>query len=332
MDTEGQGSAPAEQPNAGAAAPAQDQSNTGAAPPAAAAPEKPAEGSEKKPESLFESVTKALEPAPPAEAAKPAEGEKKPDGEGEKKPEGEKAGEKETTEPGKAQERIRELVAERKSLEPRAHAWDQMRTWVHQNGLTHEDVQFHLGLAALVRSDPFKAREQLAPLIKHLDGIVGNELPADLKDRVEKGSLTEADAREIAAGRGKTKVLEGRERERTEQDERTREQEAIQTFARSCGAAVAAWETQWKAGDPDYAKKKDRVQAEIFALWAAEGQPDTPEKAVDQAKRARKSVEDFINGITPPRRELNPARGGEAPGAKAAPKSALEAADMALSG
>lgn len=333
-------------PNGSAAAGA-DTSTAASSPESGAAPAAEAAGKEASQPTLFEHVTKALETsaaeaaAPKGEAAKDGEPAKdgKPAVDAKDKPAGEAGKEAPADGKGKkkgegtpAPERVRELLAERKVIEPKAQQWDGLQTWVHQNGLTPEDVNFGLGLMAQVRADPFKAWEQLQPLIAHLQGVVGEVLPDDLKKRVEGGTLNEDDARSIAAGRSKVKVFEQREQRRTESDQAADERRRVGEFATACGRAVQVWETEFKETDPDYARKKDMVQSEIYALWAREGQPETPAKAVDQAKRARATVEDRLKGIMPSKPHVDPARGGESARTRAVPRTALEAAEMALAG
>ena len=100
-------------------------------------------------------------------------------------------------------------------------------------------------------------------------------------------------------------------------------------------ASLKAWEDTWKTADPDYPKKAERVYAEMRLMTEAERQANggtavSPEKLVEIARAARKKIEAWMAGLQPGPRRMSTVTGGAAAPAAKEPKSALEAAEMAL--
>jgi hypothetical protein len=223
-----------------------------------------------------------------------------------------------------------------KAFQPKAQVFDELQTYCKQSGLSAEDFNYGLEIMRLVRNDPVKAWEALQPVIKELQGHVGEILPADLAKEVEDGSITDSRAKELAAARRAAQRLNGQSEERARADREAQEQRSVTETVQKVTLAITGWENQWKGSDPDYPKKAKRVWAEMRVLMDAKqsetGRLLTADEAVAIAKEAKKNVEDWLAELLPKKEEkrpLNPT--GSNAGTNRKPSSALEAAQMAVS-
>lgn len=317
-------SSPAPQPDASASPPAAP-----AAAPAAAAPA----GQPEPPKSVLDAVIAGLEKEKKPAAAAP--GEEPPAAPaagagGEPPASGDEQQPKPGDPPKNANTRIRDLISQVKGLEPKARYFDEMSAWATQNGLDEQDIKYALNLIRLVKNDPAGAHKLLQPLANRVAVAVGEQLPSDLQEKLDKGLISEDDARELARRRAAEGFNGERNRREAAQRERNRVVHDAQQRAGAIGTAVSTWERDWQKNDPDYSKKQKFVSAEIARLMNEEGVPLTPQDALDQAKRALETVEQNMTGILPPRKQLQPAVGGAAPRSSAPPTSSFEAAKKGL--
>lgn len=334
--------APADAPAPDAAAPGKD-----AAPDASPS----SEGAGNEPKTSLEALTQRLEQMR-QQSDKPAEdkpAEAKADGEADDDVPGETAEEKTAFKGKDAETKIRTLTKDRRELRKEAarldaelkalapvresaKKFDEFSGWVRSTGLSQEDVQQGLTIVALMRSDPFKALEVVAPIYAELQRRAGAVLPEDLQGEVDSGMVTEDRARELARLRQQNQHIDQRSQAQQQQFEAERQQQQITQLQSAKAAAVNAAEMEVMRNDPDYSKKKGLVATMVKSLWVDEGYPQSTEAAVAQYKKAVKLVNDDFASRMP--RQSRPAASG-APNVSAggealpAPKSSLEAMQRA---
>ena len=288
-----------------------------------------------RPKSSLDAVLKVLgdqrgEAEKAAEAAKekpPVSEATKPEGEDAKgKPEGEQRQPRHKT----AEQRIPELLGEVKSLKPKAQNWDRLQSWVTSTGMSHEEFTQAITIASLMRSDPHKAYELLAPTLEFLREQVGEVLPADLQQEVEDGQITAARAREIASRRNAEANLRRSLDERDQYAIQANEQMRVQGAITAIQQAASDWERAQSTSDPDWSKKASFVADKVAYLIATEGAATTPEEAVKQAARAKEMVDKALKATMPPPKPRTSTTGGAAVQTTGQPKSSLEAARLAL--
>lgn len=240
----------------------------------------------------------------------------------------------------KTQTRIRSLWQQGKDvsakiadLEPKAKQFEEFSGLMQRNRLSQSDVNNTLEIAGLINTGkPQEALEKLAPIVKKLLEHAGaGNLPDDLRQEVEAGSLTEARARELAQARAGNKLaaqrmeLSQREREQEEEQRQTRERVnwSVQT--------ADTWTAEKSANDPDWNLKSDRIKELVELEVRRNGWPKTPaelRKACDDAlDKANKELKRF-NPRTKARTE--PESGSTSSGNAAEPKNFLEAVRKGL--
>lgn len=242
--------------------------------------------------------------------------------------------------------RISKLTTERntardesKAMQPKAKTHDDLVTYCRTMGLSQDDFAYGLQIMALVRTNPAEAWKQLQPLFQDLQTYVGDILPADLAKEVDEGKITEQRAKELAGARRRSEHLS---RTSTETAERARQAEVERQYNEATErttSAVREWEQRFKASDPDFSKKAERVWERMVTLLNTETEFGrkriSTERTVEIAERARKDVDDWVKGLLPTQREIKPGPtvttgGGANVTAKKQPTTALEAAQLAL--
>lgn len=197
------------------------------------------------------------------------------------------------------------------------------------NGISPEEVVAGFKTMALIKQDPAKALPELRKIVSSLELQIGERLPPDLQEQVDKGAIDEASAKETARLRVANAHLT-----RTVDETRVREDERQVAGTREAiRSEVSKWEAGLKASDPDWSEKQDLVRKEVLAIVQETGKPPrTPEDALALAKVAYDEVnKTFARLRPPPRRTAEaPASGSSATGAKAQPKTLLDAARAAL--
>lgn len=280
---------------------------------------------EQPPKSLLEAVKSAIAPKSKAEESSTSKdgGSEKPEA---TKPEGEgDDGEGEEQPPFHKHPRWQQMLSRVDELTPKAQRYDEMVGMMQKSQLTVEEVNTGFNIMALMKADPGKAYEALKPFVEALEKAVGKILPDDLKDRVEKGHLSEEDAQEIV--RARTQAAQATQTaERTQREVQLRDQ---QNAHNSMVGEVSKWEADWKKSDPDYPKKLKLVEDKIVVLHTRKGQPKSPQEAVALAKEALRLVNEDIAAIVPRKPPIKPATGGSSVKTTPQPKNLREAIEIA---
>lgn len=157
--------------------------------------------------------------------------------------------------PKRAQERIRELVAEKNGIEEKfktqyAEPAGRMRnieTFCQKNNIDGGYFDKGVQLMALVRNDPQKGIAALEAELVALKQATGQMLPADLQKKVDEGLLDPETASETAklrlekTGRGN--------------DQKLFQQQQAENIRQQISSATVSWEQTKMSTDPDFKKK-----------------------------------------------------------------------------
>ena len=313
--------------------------------PAESSPAEPAKGAEASPPLVLDAVKAALgdkakKETSPDSATDPDVSKATPEGE---KPAAEQdLGELTEDElkryAPKTQRRILSLLNQRGEYEKRAVAaegkaelFGRIESFASQNGLSDEDVEGLLEIGSMVRNDPFKAVERLTPIYSELLKRTGHVLPAPIEERVKQGYLTEEDARKLVQAETRAALEEERRTKTEEQANADRQRGQAQAHVDGVKRAAADWEAARKSVDPDWSSKQPRVGELIELEVHRNGYPKSTADVVKMLDTINKKVSDEFKRFAPKPREVTPAKGDASSGAAAEPKTALEAARLALS-
>lgn len=252
-----------------------------------------------------------------------------------------------------AQNRIRELAAQRNTVRAQldettrerdefkgeAEEFRQFKGYLSQHGISSQEANNSLEITRLIKSHDYdRAFKVVAPIFEELARRTGRVLDQDLENDVKLGHVPKERAHEIQRGRMSERVHAAREQDRTQREQETQaETEKRQWTEHVSTVATAAddWAKAKAGSDPDWNKKQDLVANAVGILVQREGFPKTKEAAIEMNERALKQVETTLRQFVPPPRSINPPRpnsGPPSPGNRPPPKTALEAVERALEG
>lgn len=310
----------------------------------------------KEPEGMLETVQAALKASSDAKSA-PAESreaEPKPEA-AEEADDGAELGEVTDDElkhyHSKTRRRIRGLLgnvtalrSEVEAAKPQIAHYNALMDFVKSSGLDNEDVDAGFEIMKLIRGDdPAAALRALAPYVIELRRQVGDILPDDLQEEVNRGAVSEHVARELASHRAKN----ARVGERTEaaaaaareaEAEQAREAAAKQSQAQLdvLSKATNEWDVLQRGRDPDWSTKGPRVaDALLLAVYQAQQAGNTPKDAagmVALCNAALAKVNDDLRRFAPRPREVRHVPSGSVAGVAPVPQTMLEAARASIGG
>ena len=250
----------------------------------------------------------------------------------------------------RTQRRFHELVEARRSVEgerdqvrqeldtikPKAERMDQLLGYMQVNAVKPEHLDNALGLTALInKGDYDKALPILEALIGQVRSAAGEVLPKDLSDQVERGLITEANAKELH----KARLTVQRTNEREQQSQQERQQREMHATVDTAASTADAWHKEQATSDPDWNLKRDlitqRVENELGKRLREQGPAGYPRTTQDvraMLDLAKKDVEQALSRFRPAPKAINPpATGGSAsPRSKAKPASLMDAVNAAL--
>lgn len=223
--------------------------------------------------------------------------------------------------------RFQHLIRERNSFREDAQRYQNVQSYLDQNGLTADEAADGLEIMGLMKVDPQKAWEKLKPIVQNVLVAAGEILPDDLAQRVQAKELTREAALEVSRSRAALKARDARQEFDARRGQRTASVEA----QRAVTNAVEAWEADRRVKDPNFDAKLPRIQEKIAFLHATEGRPKDAEGAKAQLKKAYDAVNKELgaNAAAPRPQQRKPAvsmvRGGQVAGnARPEPKSTLD--------
>ena len=237
----------------------------------------------------------------------------------------------------KTRKRIEDLVRQRKSLEtqlatiqPAAESFAKLSTYVSANRLNSQEVSDGLALMASLKRGDFKTfYDGVMPLVKVAAEAIGESLPDDLYQKVEDGTVSEDEAKELARLRHENSYLKGE----TTEAKAAREADAVRQQGESVRGAISQWEAQIRARDPDFTAKQPFIKHVAGSFLNQYGIPKTPEEGVRMAKGVYEEVNTMFAqfGRKPQPTVRQPNGGGpSSTGVAAAPQTLQEAVSQAI--
>jgi hypothetical protein len=229
--------------------------------------------------------------------------------------------------------RWKQVIQERDTYKGAATQFNQVLQYMAHNNLTSSEVEKGVEIMALMKNNPLAALEALRP---HYDGLrqfAGEALPQDIAHKVQEGFIDRETAVELAKQRNQAAFLaQQQQRQQLQQNEYLQaqhHQQHVETIANT----VNSWEAQVKTRDPDYSHKSSLINDRVRVLLT-QYQPRTPQEAVQLAEKAYADVNSSLGGLSPRRQPMRSVGSSAslASNATRAPRTLLEAAQMALGG
>ena len=217
--------------------------------------------------------------------------------------------------------RFRQLVSQRDQFKQGHEQFEQVQNFLRDNGLSAEDASEALITQSLLKKDPTEAWKRLKPVVQDLLTKTGDILPADLKQRVQKGEIS----REHAMAESRLRASQTVQTQRQEFDRTQAERTQAHERARSIQTAAAEWEQARLRDDPDFDAINEDLQREVLWRQKRGGMPQ-------DAAGVRKMLDDSYKAVRERHRPRErrpaktPVRGGQVTSAqtKAQPESVLD--------
>lgn len=214
--------------------------------------------------------------------------------------------------------RFQQLLRKAKTYEAGHKQYQNVVGYIDQLGLNNDEAKEILDIGGLLKSDPVEAWQKIKPTIEKLLVAAGEILSPELTQRVQRGDLTEAAAKEISRAEARANSVTARQRFQTETGERRQAREAEEAKLK----AVSDWENDRAIKDPNFAAKRPALEREIAFLLQKEGRPGTVDVVKDQLKRAYDAVNKSFVAPAPKvpanqPRPIRPVNGGQKAGTQA---------------
>lgn len=256
------------------------------------------------------------------EAASPAEGEEETAGEADDTGKAKADDEEYSDVPFHKHPRFQQLLRKSKAYKVDAERYQNVQNFIDQHGLTAEEAADGLVIFGLMKTNPAEAWKRAKPAIQKLLVAAGEVLPDDLRDRVQKGEMSQEAALEVSRSRAS---LQSAQATRSFEEQRAAQrvqQEAVQSLQ----TAAETWEADRRRKDPNFDAKLEPLMDKVYALQRQEGIPKTPEGVRDQLNRAYKGlVAAAPKPATSQPKPVTPIRGGQVAGNQAPePKGYLD--------
>lgn len=289
-----------------------DESATSSTPEAAAKPAASSPATGEDDNDLLSVVRDVVKDRKVVDPASPAEGEEvqgQAAGNEPKKPDDENYSDV----PFNKHPRFQQLLREANANKQDAERYRNVDRFLFDAGLSSEEAADGLTIMGLAKTNPAQAWQQIRPWLEKLVVAAGETIPDDLRQRVEKGELTQDVALEVSRARAASASVQAAQSFRQQQEER-RQQTANAT---SVQQAAADWEADRMAKDPNFSAKQSAVMKEVVYLQRTEGMPTTPQGVTDMLKKAYKTVNDSLKPTPAPvprQQPVRPVTGGQVAG------------------
>lgn len=209
--------------------------------------------------------------------------------------------------------RFQQLLRDRNAFKTDAARYQNVQSFLDQNGLTADEAGNMLVIGALAKTNPAEAWKQVKPWVEKILIAAGEVLPDDLKARVQTGELSHEAAMEISRSKAQTNSFLAEKTFREQQEERRQNQERVTSIEN----AASTWEQDRRLKDPNFDAKIEPLMKEVAFLQVKEGRPNTPDGVKDQLKRAYAAVNSTFAprpAPTPVRKPVRPVVGGQVAG------------------
>lgn len=211
--------------------------------------------------------------------------------------------------------RFQQLLRKSKAHEQDATRYRNVQNFMDQNGLAAEEAADLLVIGGLMKTNPVEAWKRMKPTIQKLLDAAGEVLSPELRQRVQKGEMSQDAALEVSRANAAQRSMSAtRSFEQRRQEQRTR-QDAVAEVQQ----AAVDWEATRRAKDPNFEAKMPLLMKEVAYLQRVEGVPDTPAGVQAQLAKAYKGI--VLPSATPapqakpaPKKAITPIRGGQVAG------------------
>lgn len=229
-----------------------------------------------------------------------------------------------------------ELKQRLDEVENDAGLYKQYTGYLERNHISQDEANELFQIGALMKSDPVKALNMIAPHYNKLLEVTGNVLTPELQKQVDDGYITREVAIELNRNKAQNIIHQQRFQQQQQQEQLAHQTQDQQKLITSIQTTIANIENGWQTSDPDYAKKAARIRDRIELKWHkahASGKiPRSGEEASRMMEEVKREVDQEFRDLMPKRQPVDTVPGGGSTQVVAEPKSTLDVIRNALSG
>ena len=189
--------------------------------------------------------------------------------------------------------RWKEVMREKAQLAEKAKHYEEISDYMRANGLSNTEMAQGFEVMALMKNDPFKAKEILNAHMSKLSEFTGDILPVDIQEKLDNGFIDTEAARELATYRARTqhtaKATEEYNSRIAAEAEAAKKQEMYQ--------AVVDWESKVNMRDSEYKNKQALVTDRVKSIMQQSGNPASPEDAVKYVEQAYNEINQRLGSL-----------------------------------
>ncbi len=219
--------------------------------------------------------------------------------------------------------RWKEVMREKAQLAEKAKHYEEISDYMRANGLSNTEMAQGFEVMALMKNDPFRAKEILNQHMSKLSEFTGDILPTDIQDKLDNGFIDTEAAKELASYRARNqlsaKATEEYKAQAAEAANAERKQQMYQ--------AVVDWESKISMRDSEYKNKQSLVTDRVKSIMQSSGNPQSPEDAVKYVEQAYNDINQRLGSLagrnTPSR--MNNSYGSSSGNSAPQPRSLQEA-------
>jgi hypothetical protein len=220
--------------------------------------------------------------------------------------------------------RFQEVLRQRNDFKTDAVRYQNVQTFIDNNGLSAEEAADLLVIGGLMKINPQEAWKRMEPAVKRLLIAAGEVIPDDLRGLVQQQKMSQEAALEVSRARAATQSVSVQR----SFDQQRAERQAHLSQSQLRKDAASAWEADRRRRDPNFDAKLEAIGKEVLWLQRQEGVPDSPQGVQDQLRRAYEGVNKGFSSPRVPQRKpavtpINGSRQGSGD-ARPAPKNTME--------
>lgn len=191
--------------------------------------------------------------------------------------------------------RFQQVLGKLKAAETDAQRYRNVETFIGEQGLTGDEAAELLQIGGLIKTNPVEAWKRVLPTIQQLAIAAGEVLPADLRQRVQAGEVSQEVAMDLSRQRAANQSLTARQNWERESSQ----QRQVVELQQQIGSTVNSWESERRARDPNFEAKLPAIEREVAWLQSKEGKPRSVEGVREQLQRAYTAVSASFAAPTP---------------------------------
>lgn len=194
-------------------------------------------------------------------------------------------------------EQKKTFEAQVQQYEPLAKAQQSIVDYCQKHNVEPEDFSKWLEIAALVKNDPVKAFEVLAPEFEKLQSFKGDKLSPELQSAVDNGEISLNLAKQLMQKEHKLKWTEENEKRQQQQ----RQAEKAQQYQTEMTESLTTWYQSKSKGIPEFQHKEHgpRLAKLFWNQFTAEAGDAKISDAKSLIAYAEKTMQDVLETVKP---------------------------------